>query len=190
VAESLKIQYREINIGDILECYKHSLEIYDPKNKLPTGNLKARIRMTVLYYHANSMNRLVAGTGNKTELMVGYFTKYGDGGVDILPLGGLYKTDVYGLAEHLGVPDRIIRKTPTAGLWPGQTDEEEMGITYRELDSILKEIESGDDIYRISKITGFSLDMVEKVFKMVEESSHKRLLPPSAEIPDDLKEER
>lgn len=90
---------------------------------MAAANLKPRARMMVLYYHANSLNLLVAGTGNRTELLVGYFTKYGDGGVDMLPIGCLYKKQVRMLAEGLGVPPEIIDKAPTAGLWPGQTDE-------------------------------------------------------------------
>ncbi len=93
--------------------------------------------MMILYYHANNLNRLVVGTGNRTELLVGYFTKYGDGGVDILPIGDLYKTEVRMLASQLGVPNEIIEKPPTAGLWAGQTDEEELGIKYEILDRIL-----------------------------------------------------
>ena len=100
-------------------------------------NVRPRLRMATLYYHANKMNYLVAGTGNRSELEVGYFTKYGDGGVDILPIGGLVKTQVREIAANLGVPSRIIEKPPTAGLWPGQTDEGEMGITYRDIDDYL-----------------------------------------------------
>jgi NAD+ synthase len=93
--------------------------------------------MTSLYYLANRYNGLVVGTGNKTELAIGYFTKYGDGGVDVLPLGDLDKTAVRGLARELGVPDAVISKAPSAGLWEGQTDEAEIGVTYDELDRIL-----------------------------------------------------
>jgi len=93
--------------------------------------------MITLYYFANKLNYLVVGTGNKSELTMGYFTKYGDGGVDILPLGDLTKTEVYKLAKVLNIPQRIIKKPPSAGLWPGQTDEEEMGIKYKLLDKII-----------------------------------------------------
>ncbi len=93
--------------------------------------------MMILYYHANAMNRLVLATGNKSELLVGYFTKYGDGGVDLLPLGDLYKTDVQKIAIHLSIPINILNKPATDGLWQGQTDEDELGITYGLLDKIL-----------------------------------------------------
>ena len=96
--------------------------------------------MTSLYYLANRYNGLVVGTGNKTELAIGYFTKYGDGGVDVLPLGDLDKTAVRGLARALGVPEAVISKAPSAGLWEGQTDEAEIGVTYDELDRALASI--------------------------------------------------
>jgi NAD+ synthase len=94
--------------------------------------------MITLYYFANKLNYMVAGTGNKSELSIGYFTKYGDGGTDMLPIGDLYKSDVRRLAAHLGVPEGIITKPPTAGLWAGQTDEGEIGMTYDELELRLK----------------------------------------------------
>ncbi|MFH1540316.1 MAG: NAD+ synthase [Elusimicrobiota bacterium] len=107
-------------------------------DKLTQANLKPRLRMLTLYYFANKLNYLVVGTGNKSELTIGYFTKYGDGGVDILPIGNLYKSEVRGLAKHLGIPEEIITKPPTAGLWTGQTDEGEIGLTYDELECLLK----------------------------------------------------
>lgn len=105
--------------------------------RLAFANLKPRLRMLTLYFYANLRHYLVVGTGNRSELAVGYFTKYGDGGVDLLPLGSLVKAQVRAVARWLGVPQPIIDKAPSAGLWPGQTDEKEMGITYAELDSYL-----------------------------------------------------
>ena len=144
VAEALGIEYELIHVDDLIAPFKDLCIHAENKNKETSGsrelanaNLKARIRMMILYYHANDLNRLVVGTGNRTELLVGYFTKYGDGGVDILPIGDLYKTEVRMLAEQLGVSKRIIDKDPTAGLWAGQTDEEELGIKYELLDQIL-----------------------------------------------------
>ncbi|MFN3966799.1 MAG: NAD(+) synthase, partial [Endomicrobiia bacterium] len=121
--------------------------------KIARGNLKPRLRMLVLYYFANKLNYLVAGTGNKSEIMMGYFTKYGDGGVDILPIGDLLKKDVIQLARKLEIPERIINKKPSAGLWPGQTDEEEMGITYKKLDKILESKSKNSKIENIIKKT-------------------------------------
>src|SRR6185369_11374700 len=109
----------------------------DIKAKLPMANVKPRMRMTTLYYVANTLNYMVAGTGNRSELSIGYFTKYGDGGVDLLPIGNLLKSEVRTAARELGVPQPIIDKAPSAGLWLGQTDEAEMGFTYAELESYL-----------------------------------------------------
>ena len=109
----------------------------DPKARVPVANIKPRLRMTSLYFVANSLNYLVAGTGNRSELAIGYFTKYGDGGVDLLPIGGLVKSEVRALARELGVPAPIIEKPPSAGLWEGQTDEAEMGFTYADLERYL-----------------------------------------------------
>jgi NAD+ synthase len=113
------------------------------RHQLALANVKPRLRMTALYYLANRYNGLVVGTGNKTELSIGYFTKYGDGGVDVLPIGDLDKTTVRGLARALGVPEPVITKAPSAGLWEGQTDEGEIGITYEELDRALAAMAAG-----------------------------------------------
>ena len=117
--------------------FEASIPITQEIEKLAASNIKPRLRMITLYYYAKLYNYIVVGTGNRSELEVGYFTKYGDGGVDILPLGGLVKTQVWELAKHLGVPDVIIRKPPSAGLWTGQTDESELGITYKQLDEVI-----------------------------------------------------
>jgi NAD+ synthase len=110
----------------------------DPsRTKIAQANLKARLRMVTLYYVANRMNYFVAGSGNRSEITIGYFTKYGDGGVDILPLGNMVKKEIRELARHLNIPRVIMDKPPSAGLWEGQTDEEEMGMTYEALDRYL-----------------------------------------------------
>jgi len=111
---------------------------YDPAdNDLTIANIKPRLRMTTLYFFAARNRYLVAGTNNRTELTVGYFTKYGDGGADLLPIGNLTKCQVWELAECLGVPRPIIEKAPCAGLWAGQDDEQELGVTYREMDQYI-----------------------------------------------------
>ena len=133
-------------------------------SQLAQGNLKARLRMLTLYYFANQLNYMVAGSGNKSELSVGYFTKYGDGGVDILPLGNLAKGQVIELGVFLGIPQEIIDKPPSAGLWSGQTDEGELGLSYKELDHYL--------------ITGKAPDRIkQKIESMIALSSHKRQNP-------------
>jgi len=150
---------------------------YDKKEKnMAIANLKPRLRMCSLYYFANKLNYMVVGTGNKSEASVGYFTKYGDGGVDMLPIADLLKRDVRKLAKHLGVPDVIIEKIPTAGLWDGQTDEGEMGLSYEELDEILSMIEAGKDL------SSFEKEKVEKVKRMNRISEHKRQLPPRCKL--------
>jgi NAD+ synthase len=143
-------------------------------HRLAAANIRPRLRMTALYYLGQARNYLVLGSGNKAELAVGYFTKWGDGGVDLLPLGNLSKTQVWDLARELGVPQVVVDRPPTAGLWPGQTDEGEMGITYRELDRVLAAIES-EDTAEIEPA------ILEKVRTMVASSTHKRAMPPMFE---------
>jgi len=171
VCRILGINYKIVEISDIFNAF---IRVLGKSNKISEGNLKARIRMCILYYFANSMNYLVAGTGNKTELMLGYFTKYGDGGVDFLPIGGLYKTEVRELAKFLGVPEKIISKPPSAGLWRGQKDEEELGMSYDEIDTILKALENGK---KVEEIDGAR---VKRILEMIEKSDHKRSLPETA----------
>ena len=157
-------------IVDLSGIYGSFIKILPPANRVASANLKPRLRMVVLYYFANRLNYLVCGTGNKSELMAGYFTKFGDGAVDILPLADLSKAMVRQLAEELGVPQRIIDKPPSAGLWPGQTDEGEMGISYRELDDILERLQAKQ------KQTA-PRAKVNKVKQMVRRSAHKRQGP-------------
>jgi NAD+ synthase len=135
--------------------------------RLALANLKPRLRMTTLYHVANRLHYLVAGTGNRSEISIGYYTKYGDGGVDLLPLGSLVKSEVRALARDLGVPTRIVDKPPSAGLWLGQTDEGEMGFTYAELEEYLR---GGPD----SLVPA----TVMKIERLVRASEHKRQMPP------------
>jgi NAD+ synthase len=135
---------------------------------LAQANIKARLRMITLYSYANQLGYMVVGSGNRSELVTGYFTKYGDGGVDILPLGNLVKAQVRELAAYLGVPECIITKPPSAGLWQGQTDESEMGLTYREIDEYLLNDKASDVVRR-------------KLESMFAASEHKRKTPP---LPD------
>ncbi len=136
-------------------------------NHLSTANIKPRLRMLTLYYFASINNYLVAGTDNKTEAMLGYYTKYGDGGVDILPIGSLFKTQLRQLAKELDVPREIIARRPSAGLWQDQFDEDEMGLSYDEADSILKAIEN-------KNTTDIDKRKLDKVLNMISNSQHKR----------------
>ena len=165
----------ETEYVDLTPVFDRLVEALPPGDRVAAGNLKARLRMVVWYYFANSRNYLVAGGGNKSETMVGYFTKHGDGGVDILPLGDLLKAQVRELARDLGIPEEIIVKPPSAGLWEGQTDEAEMGITYEELDEVLMAIESGD----VSECDQKSL---ARVRAMMAASQHKRDPIPVCEL--------
>ena len=172
VINNLGIIGREINICKAVDENITNLEkILDKKvDKITAGNIMARERMKILYSVANSIDGIVIGTGNKSEIETGYFTKYGDGGVDIEPIGDIYKTEIYEIAKILPeIPQKVIDKNPSAELWKGQTDEQDMGMTYRELDSVLKgEINYGD-IY-------------EKVQKLKRNSEHKRKAPPIFEV--------
>jgi len=167
IARKLGIKVKVVNLT---ATYDNLLKVLPAASELVQINLKPRLRMATLYYFANGLNYLVCGTGNKAELKLGYFTKFGDGGADILPLGDLLKRQVRELAGELKIPGRIIAKPPTAGLWPGQTDEGEMGITYSELDDILGRIENRQPQRAENK-------KVEKVKKMVQRSEHKRQGP-------------
>ncbi len=140
VARHLGVPVEEVHLTDPYDVLLDALRVpaLPPRETpLAVANIKPRLRMITLYYFANSMNYLVVGTGNRSEATVGYFTKYGDGGVDILPLANLTKSRVVELARHLGIPERVIAKQPSAGLWKGQTDEVELGVTYADIDSYL-----------------------------------------------------
>lgn len=164
LASKFDIQVRRVDLSPV---YDALLKVLPDPTGLPVANLKPRLRMATLYFFANKENRLVVGTGNKSEIMMGYFTKYGDGGVDILPLGGLLKRQVRELARELGIPARIIAKPPSAGLWAGQTDEGELGITYDDLDQILTALESGGTV-------DFNGQLVDRVKRHIAETKHKR----------------
>lgn len=135
--------------------------------KLALANLKPRLRMTTLYAVANRFSYIVAGTGNRSEIAVGYYTKYGDGGVDVLPLGALVKSEVHALARELDVPSGIVEKAPSAGLWRGQTDEGELGFTYAELEQFLCEGPAA-----------IAPAVASKIESLVRASDHKRRMPP------------
>lgn len=141
-------------------------------SRLAKANIKARLRMLTLYYFANQLKYMVVGSSNRDELSVGYFTKYGDGGVDILPLGNLLKGQTKELAQFLGIPQAIINKPPSAGLWEGQTDEGELGLSYDELDRYLATGEA-------------PAELKKKLKSMIAASEHKRQLPPAANFPEE-----
>jgi len=161
------IPYKIIDVSEIYDSFIHLLNNRENEGsfKLAEANIKPRLRMTTLYYFANKLNYLVVGTGNKNEIMIGYFTKYGDGGADILPLGNLLKSQVRELAKYLGIPKKIINKPPSAGLWEGQTDEKEIGISYNQLDKYL----------RTGKLNNKIIE--KKIQDKITNSAHKRTTP-------------
>jgi NAD+ synthase len=174
LAEKFSISTRLVDLKTVCDQFHILLQgkPYDGKAmNLAIANLKPRLRMITLYYHANKHNYLVVGTGNRSEAAMGYCTKHGDTGVDILPLGGLVKSQVRKLAKELGIPDLIINKAPSAGLWPGQTDESEMGISYADLDKIILAMDK-------KKLSGLDKKLVTKVKQKMSQSEHKRKTPP------------
>lgn len=159
-----KVVHLENVFDSLLEVFCDDKSL--PENGLAQANIKPRLRMTTLYYFASIHQALVVGTDNRSELKVGYFTKYGDGGVDITPLATLVKRQVRELAKYLGIPVEIITKIPSAGLWDQQTDETELGITYEELDKYI--------------LTGEAKPRVREVIESLhQKSQHKLKIPPS-----------
>lgn len=202
VAEELVIGHHVIDIQSLLDQFVHTVASTTRESKrhpLSTttrvtvspvkprenyreavGNAAARLRMMIAYFEANTTSRLVLGTGNRTELVLGYFTKYGDGGVDLLPLGDLYKTEVRVLARHLGVRDDIIEKEPTAGLWAGQADESELGASYETIDAILQHlIDKDNSIQGAADAVGVDSALVQTYAEMCHQTAHKRATPPT-----------
>ena len=161
--------HRVVSIEPMLDGFKTMPDFKESRYLL--GNLMARTRMAVLYYHANRDQKIVCGTSNRSEYMLGYCTKFGDNAADLQPLLHLYKTEVYEYAHELGIPESIIRKAPSAGLWEGQRDEEEIGLSYTEIDHSLRSLE----------MQGWqaATPMEEKVLGLVRKSEHKRIPAPN-----------
>jgi NAD+ synthase len=176
-----KIPYRLIYIDDALTWFEEQLpdsDISEDEKRYTMANVKPRIRMILNYLHANLYNKIVIGTSNKTELLLGYGTKYGDLAADIYPIGDLYKTQVWQLAEYLGIPTEIIKKAPSAGLWKGQTDEEELGHTYGEIDRVLYAlVELELSVREASRLLGIDEEAVEDIHQRIIHSEHKRKIP-------------
>ena len=169
LCEKTGMEHRVVSIEPMLDGFKTMPEFKETRYLL--GNLMARIRMAVLYYYANRDQKIVCGTSNRSEYMLGYCTKFGDTAADLQPLLHLYKTDVYDYAQELGIPESIIKKAPSAGLWEGQSDEKEIGLSYTEIDISLKALEH----QQWQAVTPTE----EKVLGFVKKSEHKRLLAPN-----------
>ena len=169
-AEELGIDYRVVSIGDYVHRYQ---KLPWDESRDAHMNIQARIRATILYHYANSHEALVLGTGNKTEEMLGYFTKYGDGAVDVLPIGNLYKTDVWAIGKELGLPESILTKAPSAELHAGHTDEKEIGMTYANMDAILQKFEAGAEAKSKNE---------QKLYTRIQANAHKSVMPPVIKI--------
>ncbi len=175
IAEILDLKTEIVDLSSLLDQF---LKLLPETDRVQIGNIKARLRMITLYHYASRLNYLVAGTGNKIEYLLGYFTKYGDGAFDIAPLQDLLKRDVRLVGRELGLPDPLVFRPPSAGLWEGQTDEEEIGLTYEVMDQAITGLERGSSIVPFKAM--------EKVLQMNKMSEHKRISPPKFIKPRDL----
>ncbi len=180
LAELLGIEHRLIDITPIVESF---LSVLPKADKVVVGNIKVRTRMVILYYFANARNMLVAGTSDKSELLIGYFTKYGDGASDFTPISDLYKTQVRMLARWLGLPEKIVSKKSSPRLWPGHMAEEELGITYDLLDQILYGlVDMRMNVDEVARKLGVSRELVSGIWKRILANEHKRRGPMGVQV--------
>lgn len=179
IVKALGIDSRNINIKPMMDAY---FSKFPTDDKIIKGNKMARERMSILYDFSSREKAMVIGTSNKTELLVGYGTLYGDMAGGIRPIGDLYKTQVRELGKHLGVPEEILKKEPSAGFWPGQTDEKEIGIDYEQLDQILYLMVDLRKQKQEIISMGFSEKTINQISKMIKNSEFKRKLPPIPKI--------
>ena len=177
LCEGLGVTCEQIEITPMLRVIKRSIPSYRPDDRVANGNVKARLRMLLTYYHANSRRALVIGTSNKTELHLGYFTKYGDGGVDVMPFADLYKCQIRALGHHLGVPESIVNKPASARLWAGQDTEKDLGLDYDSLDLIVYAHLKGWPPVKIASETGVDPAQVGRILARISASAHKRTPP-------------
>ncbi len=179
LSQLLGIKSKTIDISPMIDAY---FSKYPSKSRIAKGNKIARERMSILYDFSVREKALILGTSNKTELLLGYGTIHGDMACAINPLGDLYKTQIRQLAEHLGVPEKILKKAPSAGLWTGQTDEKEIGISYDEMDKILYQLVDKRTPKREMITSGFKKEDIEKMINLIKNSEFKRHLPPIPKI--------
>ncbi|MCW4006627.1 MAG: NAD+ synthase [Candidatus Bathyarchaeota archaeon] len=177
VADIFGIQTKICDITPALEGFYQSIPIFDVTNKLCKGNIKARSRMIYLYYYANKLNKIVGGSSDKSEAMMGYFTKWGDAAADIAPILDLYKTQVRMLAKHLGIPKELADKPSTPALWPNQSAEGELGMKYEELDLMLFGLERFMTTKEIAEQLNIDENQVKQVKARWLKVEHKRKMP-------------
>jgi NAD+ synthase len=185
ICSDLKIDSEKIYINKPKNSFLEIIKYTD--NILLTGNLVARVRMCVLYYYSGLMGRLVLGSSNKTELMLGYFTKFGDGAADLLPLGDIYKTQLFGLAKYLEIPGSVIDKKSSARLWANQFTEDELGLPFNQLDKILQFFESSKNVHYdrqalSDEFPGSSIEIIEEVQFRMKNNQHKLKFPSVCKI--------
>lgn len=179
IVDDLGINAKTIEITDMIDIYFKNQE---DASMLRKGNKMARERMSILFDNSAKEKALVIGTSNKTEIFLGYSTQFGDSACAINPIGDLYKTNVWDLSEYLGVPKEVVKKKPSADLWEGQTDEEELGLTYKDADEILYRIlEEKKSIEEIEN-EGFDLEIIKKIIDKMKKSEYKRNMPLIAKI--------
>ncbi|WP_222916525.1 NAD+ synthase [Natrinema sp. SYSU A 869] len=194
IAEGMGIGFQEIQLRPLLEAFKRTIasELESTSNASgrpderthETGNAVARLRMVTAYYAANSQSRLVLGTANRSERLLGYFTKYGDGAADVYPIGECYKTEVRALATHIGLPRRIVSKEPTAGFWATQTDAGELGARYDVIDPLLyRLVEEGLPLEEAIVDLRIDRETADEIASLHAATAHKRTIPPTTEIP-------
>ncbi len=177
ISEKFRIRIETVDITPALDAFYRSVSPFQGKDKVAKGNIKARMRMTYLYYYANKCSLLVCGNSDKSETMMGYFTKWGDVSADFAPLMDLYKTQVRRLARYLGIPEHIVTKPSSPGLWPGQSAEQELGVEYETLDLILCGLEHFMDCEEIASQIQAEIELVRRVRFRWLRSEHKRRMP-------------
>ena len=179
VVEDLKINAKTIEITDMIDAYFKNEK---DASSLRMGNKMARERMSILFDYSSKENALVVGTSNKTEIYLGYSTQFGDSACALNPIGDLYKTNIWDLSRYLKIPNELIEKKPSADLWEGQTDEQEMGLTYKEADQVLYRMLEENKTVKEILAEGFSKDLVDNIVRRMNRSEYKRRMPLIAKI--------
>ena len=179
VVEDLKINAKTIEITNMIDAYFKNEK---DASSLRMGNKMARERMSILFDYSSKENALVVGTSNKTEIYLGYSTQFGDSACALNPIGDLYKTNIWDLSRYLKIPNELIEKKPSADLWEGQTDEQEMGLTYKEADQVLYRMLEENKTTEEVLAEGFNKDLVDNIVRRINRSEYKRRMPLIAKI--------